>query len=420
MSSRIAYFINQYPKVSHTFIRREILALEHLGIEVDRLAIRGWDAEIADEVDREEQAKTTYLLRSGIGPLFASAAVLLLKRPVRWLSALGLAARIGLRQGRLAYRLVYFLEACHAARWLGTHGTTHIHAHFGTNSAEVAMLASSLGGIPFSFTVHGPEEFDDPASLGLRRKVRRSAFVVAVSSYGRSQLLRWIEPKDSSKVHVVHCGIDREFLETDACPIPETPRLVCVGRLCAQKAQLLLLEAAKKLALKGVPFELVLAGDGELRPAITSFIQKHGLERRVRVTGWIDSAEVRRQILSSRALVLPSLAEGLPIVIMEAMALRRPVLSTWVAGIPELVQHGSTGWLVPPGDIEELVTGMERVLTTPTEELQAMGDAGYARVMGRHAGDAAAAQLMELFAEALGERSSRALDRASLENRGET
>jgi len=261
----------------------------------------------------------------------------------------------------------------------------------------VVMLANALGGPSYSFTVHGPEEFDKPQFLHMGEKVRRAAFVAAVSSYGRSQLFRWVAHEHWVKVKVVHCGLERSFHEGAAIAPPAAPRLVCVGRLCEQKGQLLLLEAARMLLAKGVALEMVLAGDGEMREQIDALIARHGMQAQVRVTGWISSAQVREEILAARALVLPSFAEGLPVVIMEAMALRRPVLTTYVAGIPELVRQGENGWLFPAGAVEELATAMADCLAQPAETLQRMGEAAYERVLQRHDIDTEAARLVSYF-----------------------
>jgi len=401
MSSRIAYFINQYPAVSHSFIRREILALERQGFEIERIALRGWDAQPADPEDALEQRRTRYVLRAGLLPLLAESCSALATVPLRFLSALGLALRLGWRAERpLAYHLVYLAEACRMLAWLKSFGATHVHAHFGTNSAAVVMLARALGGPPYSFTVHGPEEFDKPQSLAVGEKVRRSAFVVAISSYGRSQLFRWVEHAQWHKVKVVHCGLEPGFHDCAPVPPPTAPRLVCVGRLCEQKGQLLLIEAAARLAAKGIRFELVLAGDGEMRGEVEALIGKHALGKQVRITGWLSSEQVREEILAARALVLPSFAEGLPVVIMEAMALRRPVLTTYVAGIPELVRAGEDGWLFPPGDVDQLAVALEDLLSRSVEELRVMGEAAHRRVLERHSVDTEAAKLAGLFRQA--------------------
>jgi glycosyltransferase involved in cell wall biosynthesis len=397
---RIAYFINQYPKVSHSFIRREILALERQGVEVQRIALRGWDAELHDAEDLAERGKTRYVLQKGLRGLFKPLSEVMRARPKAFLAALRLALRLGWRADRpWPYHLVYLAEACRVVQWLQASAAEHVHAHFGTNSTEVVMLANALGGPGYSFTVHGPEEFDKAQLLHLGEKVRRAAFVAAVSSFGRSQLYRWVAHEHWGKVKVVHCGLERSFHEGAELALADAPRLVCVGRLCEQKGQLLLIEAAHALASRGVAFELVLAGDGELRGPIEALIARHGLQTQVRITGWISSAQVRDEILAARALVLPSFAEGLPVVIMEAMALRRPVLTTYVAGIPELVRQGENGWLFPAGSVEALTEAMLDCLQQPAEVLQRMGEAAYQRVLKRHDIDTEAARLLSHFKE---------------------
>ncbi|WP_411563091.1 glycosyltransferase family 4 protein [Pseudomonas shirazensis] len=395
---RIAYFINQYPKVSHSFIRREILALERQCIEVQRIALRGWDGELQDSDDIAERSKTRYVLENGVKGLLKPLLEVLRAQPRRFFSALWLALRMGRRADRSwPYHLIYLAEACRVVQWLQAFGAEHVHAHFGTNSTEVVMLANALGGPPYSFTVHGPEEFDKPQFLHIDEKVRRAAFVAAVSSYGRSQLYRWVAHAHWNKVKVVHCGLEAAFHAGPPVPVPAVPRLVCVGRLCEQKGQLLLLEAAQKLAAQGKAFELVLAGDGEMRAEIETLIVRHGLQGQVRITGWISSGQVREELLAARALVLPSFAEGLPVVIMEAMALRRPVLTTYVAGIPELVRPGENGWLFPAGAVQELAAAMADCFGQPDEVLQRMGDAAHQRVLERHDIDTEVAKLASYF-----------------------
>jgi glycosyltransferase involved in cell wall biosynthesis len=395
---RVAYFINQYPKVSHSFIRREILALERQGFEVLRIALRGWDTELVDAEDRQEQARTRYVLQKGLSVLLLAVLRALVTAPRNFFAALALASRMGRRAERpLVYHLVYLAEACRMLPWLRSFGAAHVHAHFGINSAEIAMLAHALGGPPYSFTVHGTEVFDKPQFLGIGEKVRRSAFVVAVSSHGRGQLYRWVEYAHWPKVKVVHCGLEPAFFDVSPVTPPALPRLVCVGRLSEEKGQLLLLEAVHRLAAKGIELDLVLAGDGEMRTDVEALIEKLDLSKRVRITGWISSGRVREEILAARGLVLPSFAEGLPVVIMEAMALRRPVLATYVGGIPELVRPGEHGWLFPAGDVDELAAAMEDFLARPADELERMGGAACRRVVDRHSIDTEAAKLAKLF-----------------------
>lgn len=394
----IAYLVNQYPKVSHSFIRREILALEAGGTPVARFSVRSCSSELVDLDDQAELLKTQVLLARGVFGLLTGLIQTALAHPGQFLKALAFTLRISRRGQRgLAHHLAYLAEASILRRELALRGITHIHAHFGTNSTTVAMLCHALGGPTYSFTVHGPEEFDRPEALLLSEKIRRAAAVVAISAFGKSQLMRWCDAADWRKIQVVHCGVDEEFLTQAATPVPETQQLVCVGRLSEQKGHLLLLEAIAPLAAEGIPFKLVLVGDGELRPQVEAAIAQYGLQSHVEITGWASSAEVRQHILKARALVLPSFAEGLPVVLMEALALARPVVSTYVAGIPELVEPGRSGWLVPPGAVEDLTAALRQVLQADSETLSAMGKHGRSRVFQQHNATTEARKLAALF-----------------------
>ncbi len=393
---KIAYFINQYPKVSHSFIRREILALERQGFEVLRIALRGWDGPLPDPADVREREVTRYVLRRGIPGLLLPLLKAAIGSPLRLLTALRVAVGMSRKSPRpVLYHLVYVAEACRIVQWTVEFGARRIHAHFGTNSAEIAMLAHLVGGLPYSFTAHGTDEFLRP--MGLAEKIERSSFVVAVSSFVRSQLYMRSHRTDWHKVKIIHCGLERTFYTGQFAPITASHNLVCVGRLSEVKGQLLLIEAAARLAADEVPFQLTLAGDGPLRPQVEGLIRKYRLEDRVRVTGWISGAQVREEILAARALVLPSFSEGLPVVAMEAMALRRPVLATYVAGVPELVRHGENGWLFPAGSVTALADAMKDCLARPVAEIQALGEAGYERVIERHSIDSQVTKLAALF-----------------------
>lgn len=395
MPRQVAYLVNQYPMVSHSFIRREIHALERQGFEIQRIALRGWDAKLVDHDDIVERSRTQYILQHGLTAILAAVARVIVKSPYRFLSSLLLAVKVGWRAQRaLPYHLFYLAEACRVLRLMELSGARHLHAHFGTNSAEIAMLVRELGGATYSFTVHGQ---DDLLFGGLREKVDRADFVVAVSSFGRGLLWRRIPYHDWPKVNVVHCGLESEFFASQCEPFPETARFVCVGRLSAEKGQSLLVSAAALLARGGLDFELVLAGDGPMRQELEKLIELNGLRDRVRITGWLSSTEVREQILSAQALVLPSFSEGLPVVIMEAMALCRPVIATYVGGIPELVKAGEHGWLVPAGSIEDLADAMADCLATPRDGLIEMGKRARHRAFERHAIATEAAKLARLF-----------------------
>lgn len=398
MALKIAYLINQYPKVSHSFIRREILALEACGLIILRFAVRSCADELVDEADQQELKKTRFLLEGGAIALLQGLLKVMLRHPSRFLQAAGLTLKLGWRseQGVLKH-LAYLAEACVLLNWLAEAEVTHVHAHFGTNPATVAMLCRMLGGPPFSFTVHGPEEFDKVEAIALPQKIEQAAFVVAISSFGRSQLYRWTRPEQWSKIRVVHCGVDANFLAIAPTPIPDQPRFVCVGRLSEQKGQLLLIEAAKRLAEEGLSFELVLVGDGELRSPIEALIARYQLQDQIKITGWANTTQVRDHLLNAKVMVLPSFAEGLPVVIMEALALRRPVISTYIAGIPELVENNTCGWLITPGSIEALVSAMRSALLTSPDKLEYMGQVGFERVALDHNIDVEAGKLSVLF-----------------------
>jgi colanic acid/amylovoran biosynthesis glycosyltransferase len=395
---RVAYLINIYPKVSHTFIRREIRALEQQGVYVLRIALRGWNEELVDTEDLIERKRTRFVLRDGAKGLLTASAKVLLARPIRFMRTLALALRMGRNSNRpLFVHVIYVAEACQVLLWLRSAGTQHLHAHFGSNSAEIAMFVNMLGGPSWSFTAHGPDEFVNPELTGLAEKVRRCDVMITVTSFGRSQVYRLMEYRYWPKVNLIHCGLEHDFYSSTPKLANNSRRFVCVGRLCSQKGQALLIESAAELLKLGLDFELVLVGDGELRTEIELLVKNLDLQGRVRITGWISNIAVRLELEGARAMVLPSFAEGLPVAIMEAMSLEKPIISTFIAGIPELVEDGKHGWLVPAGDVKALVKAMRDCLNTPSEELERMGRSARQRVLLRHNVDTEAKKLINLF-----------------------
>jgi glycosyltransferase involved in cell wall biosynthesis len=404
---KLAYLVSQYPKVSHSFIRREITALEKQGWQILRLSIRGWDSELVEAEDIQERARTTFVLRAGALSLMMATIRQFVSSPRRFFQAIALAVSMMRTSDRpFIWHLIYLAEACWIVLALKSRGISHIHAHFGTNPAEVVMLAQELAGVSYSFTIHGTGECDQARYIHLDEKIRRAAFVVAVCSFGRAQIFRVVEQRCWSKVKVVHCGIDRTFGDIDAVVPAETARLVCVGRLSEEKGQLLLVKVAATLAREGCNFKLVLVGDGELRGQIEQMIADNDLANHVTITGYASASRVKDEILAARALVLPSFSEGLPIVIMEAMVLGRPVLGTYIAGIPELVVDGQTGWLFPAGSEEDLLSAVRKCLDAPKETLKTMGELGRDRALQRHDIDKQAEKLTSLFESVLNGRSS--------------
>jgi glycosyltransferase involved in cell wall biosynthesis len=382
---RLAYLITQYPKVSHTFIRREIRELERRGHAVLRLAIRPADSALVDPEDLRESSRTLHCVTQPLATLARAQFRVAARHPRGYWRALRMAVRMGRRSERgLAAHLAYVVEAAFLLERLCEHRVEHVHVHFGRNAAAVARLIRCMGGPSYSFTVHGPDEFDAPRSLRLGDKQADASFVIAISDYCSAQLRRWSRPEDWPRIHVVRCGVGENFFSR-ARPVDGRSRtFVCVGRLCPQKGQLLLIEAVARLKREGLALDLVLAGDGEMRGEIERRLRDLDVADRVKITGWIPETVVVDQVLAARALVLPSFAEGLPVVIMEAMALGRPVISTFVAGIPELVRPGETGWLVPAGNAEALADALRQALAATAGELQAMGLAARARVRAAH------------------------------------
>jgi glycosyltransferase involved in cell wall biosynthesis len=408
----IAYLTSVYARSSDLYIRGEVVHLRAMGFTVHTFSIRRPEPhELVSEEVRRAYATTEFVLAAGAGRLFLAWLRTILRSPRRALAALQLAVRIGTPglKGRL-WPLAYLIEAAYLAERLMARRVDHIHNHIGENSASVAMLAAVLSGIPFSMTIHGPSEFDRPTQLALGEKIHRAAFTVAVSEFTRSQLYRWSNPADWPKIHVVHCGLDGTFLGVGTTAIPEARRLVCVGRLTEQKGPFVLVEAARRLAAEGRTFELLLIGDGPLRQPIEELIERLGLEEYVRLAGVRGIETVRDELLRARALVLPSFAEGLPRVLMEALALGRPVISTYVAGIPELVVPGLCGWLVPAGSVEALVEAMRDALSAATADLERMGRAGAARVAERHDGAVEMVKLAGLLLRSCGTRAEGRLD----------
>lgn len=382
---RIAYLTTTYPSVSHTFIRRELTELERQVGEISRFAIRHTPYDIVDPDDAAEDSKTFRVLTQSATRWLGAVARRGVFAPGKAVAGLRKAVQLGFRSQRgMARHFVYFGEALLLLDEMKRQGIEHVHVHFGTNPAAVATIMRAMGGPSYSFTVHGPDELDAPLGLALGQKMEDAAFVVAITDYCAGQLRRWVGHQHWDKIRVVHCTVGDEFFE-EAQPIdPESKSLICVGRLSAQKGQLLLVEAFADAIDQGVDANLVLAGDGDMRGEIERLIFERGLQDRVRITGWISGEQVRKEILASRALVLPSFAEGLPMVIMEAYALGRPVLSTYIAGIPELVVDQENGWLIPSGSKPRITAAIRDIMQTPVEKLEAMAAKGREAVRERH------------------------------------
>ncbi len=382
---RVAYLTTEYPKTSHTFIRREIAELESRGHEVVRLSIRPPGGPLVDPQDRAENEKTYAALQGSKLRLVLSAVLAVGARPLKLAGALRALRKLHGRSERGLFRhFAYLCEAAVLGARLKSLGISHVHVHFGTNAAAVALLMKKLFGIGYSVTVHGSGEYDAPVGLSLDAKVAESVFTLVISHFGKAQLHRWVAPQHWDRIHVLRCTVAPAYLEEPPIGNPNSNRLIAVGRLSAPKGHFLLLEAFARVIRDGVDGHLVFAGDGELRTQLEARIEELNLKRHISIAGWLSESQVREQVLSGRALILPSFAEGLPVVIMEAFALKRPALTTFVGGIPELVTEGQTGWMIPAGDEEALVVGLKKALAATPETLAAMGKAGREKVLVQH------------------------------------
>lgn len=382
---RVAYLVNLYPKTSHSFIRREIKALEAVAVLVERFSIRSVSEPLVHRADQEEQKRTTVILDCGWLPLAMAVISTCLSSPLRFLRTLRIVMAMARHSDRGLLRVFFWLcEACWLRRRLKQSGSQHVHAHFGTNSASVAMFVEMLGGPPWSFTAHGTETFEDPQAVSIALKLQKASFAVAISEWGRAELLKWTPHDRHDRVHVVHCGVDDSFLAEPAMPMPPTTRLVCVSRISPEKGVDVLCDAIRILHREGHDFVVALVGDGDGKDHIVQTLEQDGTAQRLLMLGWGDGEVVRRELHAARALVLPSRGEGLPVVLMEAMALHRPTIATDVGAVSELVEDGVTGWLVPPGDAEALATGMRAALVATTEQLTQMGRNGRLRIEACH------------------------------------
>lgn len=396
---RIAYLMNTYPLPSTTFIRREIEAIEGLGHRIRRYAVRAWPEALVDPRDRAEREATHYLLTGNLRGLLGAAVREVLLNPIGLARSLGpwLTLARAARNGPVR-PAAYLLQAAYLRQRAAAEGIDHIHVHFATNAATVAMLARLMGGPGYSFTAHGPDEFTQPERLGFSEKIAGARFAVAISRYCQDRLTGLARPQDGLKIRVARCGLALEEFAAVRPRWADTQTLVCVGRLCAAKGQVMIPAAVAALRGRFPDLKVVLVGDGECRAEIEAACRRHGVADRVILHGWASNAEVRSLVAASRALLLPSYAEGLPVAIMEAFALGRPVISTRVAGIPELLDD-SCGWLIPPGDPRALMEAMEAALAATPEALAAKGAVGRERVARLHDRRALARTLWRLFEE---------------------
>jgi glycosyltransferase involved in cell wall biosynthesis len=399
---RLGYLISQYPAVNHTFILREIRILRQCGFDIRVVSIRQPDRrpDVLSPEEADEYRFTSFVLGAGIFRIAAGHARAFFARPFRYLSTLAFA--IGLAGWNLraaARHIIYFAEAVIAGDQLSSQGVQHAHTHF---SSTVMLLVSRLFPITFSMTIHGPEEFDDVVGFHLAEKVAAARFVAAISRFASSQLMRASDPAHWEKIRTLPLGVDPEaFLPR---PAPSGFEVLCVGRLAPVKAHIVLIGAIGRLVRAGrTGVRLLLIGDGPSRPAIEKEVARRGLETCVSVVGALNHDQVLDYYRRASVFTLASFAEGVPVVLMEAMAMEIPCVATWVAGVPELIRDKIDGLLVPPSHEEALASAIA-ILMDDKELRIRLGCAARQRVIQCYNLSRNVGRLAEAFRETLGGR----------------
>ena len=360
---RLAYLTSQYPATSHTFISREVAALRELGLRLDTFSIRAsTPAELNDKRLSAEAHNSFTVLKQPATSFVAAHLGMLVAHPAGYFRTLFTALRHrppGIRGLSLA--LAHFAEAILLAGELKRRGITRLHNHFANSAATVGLLATNLLGMPWTFTMHGISETDYPAGLLLGRKLEAAEFVVCVSYFGRAQAMRLLPPEQWHKLHLVRCGLKLDDLPAHASG-GRAARLICVGRLSPEKGQAGLLEAFATLAADYRGLELVIVGDGPESDQLHAIAEQLGIGDRVRFAGRLGERASLDEIARADVLVVASFMEGLPIALMEAMAIGTAVVASRIAGIPELVEDGESGLLFTPSNWDGLADCIRRLL----------------------------------------------------------
>lgn len=394
----VAYLASEYPASSHTFIRREIAALRVAGVKIAPFTIRA--APVGDgPLDLAARAETSEVLGRSAMAYLLSVLAAAASGPLRWLATLRLALHHRVPGARaLVWALFHFVEALMLARLLRRVAARHLHVHFANSGATVGMLAAHYLRLPWSMTLHGISETDYPAGPLLADKIARARFTACASWFMRAQAMRHADPEHWDKLHIVRCGIDLKELPQSHEKVDTRVRFVCVGRLSPEKGQRILLVALRGLLDEGVDAQLELIGGGPEQAKLKALTGTLNLNEVVRFSGPLSESETLARIACGDVLVLPSFMEGLPLVLIEAMALGIPVIASAVAGIPELVEHRVNGLLVRASDTQELQRAMADLARDPSLR-RALGAVGRASVADEFALPGAALPLLTLLGE---------------------
>lgn len=368
---KVAYLVSQYPCLSHTFIEREVLGLRALGVDVQMHSVRPCpESELRSAVMREEATRTATLHGTPPAEIAAAHSALARRSPAGYAAGAAMAAR----SGRTAlkpkvWQGFYFAEAVLLYERLRSAGIRHVHAHFANVSCDVARIVVAIGraedgpdaGWRWSFTMHGPTEFEEVSAHDLPAKVEDADGVSAISDFCRSQLMRLVDPSHWGKIDVVHMTVDPQ-----AYPPPPSPRpvdgpldLLYVGRLVPEKGAPVLLEAVSLLRDRGVDVRARIVGGGPLAESLATDVAHRGLGDVVELVGPVGQDDMPAEYHRADVFVLPSFQEGLPVVLMEALTTELPVVTTRIAGVAELVVDGENGRLVPAGRADLLAEAIE-------------------------------------------------------------
>lgn len=398
-SLRLAYLVSQYPATNHTFILREIVALRERGFDLSVASIRPSDRPAAELTaqEREEAANTFYVKSSG---MLAPQLWTSLRRPLRYAAGFAYALRLaGPNPQKLLHHAAYFLQAVVAGHWMTQNHIRHVHTHF---SSTVALLIGRVFSYTWSVTFHGPDEFTDPMGFHLPEKCAQAAFVCAISSFAKSQLMRWTDPRDWPKYFVARLGVaSHEFYPKPLNTQCLCVELLCVGRLAPVKAQHILIAVVEVLIRRGREVRLRIVGGGPSRTELEAEARRRGVAGHVLFEGPQNWDRVRELYAQADIFVLASFAEGVPVVLMEAMAMEIPCIATWVNGVPELIRDGIDGLLCPPGDVPAFAAAVERLMDDP-ELRRSLGTSARRRVQELHDLDKNAEILAGIFRSALG------------------
>ena len=384
--TRIAYLLSQYPAVSHTFFLKEILGLRQIGFEIEAASVNPPDRAIGKLPPREaeEVYKTYYLKQVGIWKSICVLVTITIVRPRVALRGLKAAVSLGgWDLHRKIYAFFYMIEAFLLGHWMHKRSLHHLHVHFGGPVSTVAMLAAEAWGFDYSLTIHGPEEFYEVDASYLARKIERAKFIFCISDFCRSQLMKYCDPATWDKMHIVRLGIDTEEFKPASREASLPLRIVCVGRLVPAKGQHILLRAFSHLRSKGYALQLTFIGDGPDRASLEREVAEHALSDHVTFCGALNHNQAREQVAQADIFALASFAEGIPVALMEAMAMGIPCVSSIIAGIPELIRDNIDGLLVPASSVESFSSAIESLVLN--------------RDLRQHLGAAARARVIELY-----------------------